>query len=323
MVWDSSIVEDIFKQYSNYTSNHTYNCLYQTISSHPELLKWIANQIENNPNLLNLVTKDWISNLKKDPVFQEYMNNNVAHMKYSSKNNKIITNYRTLEYKNNINVIVIGTFKLIKPEKEENNIRLKLVDSIPLQCIADIMCLFLDKKVLHNATFFINNCNAKCIKCREHNINPSDNWCIQKSIVYRKNSTHLIFANRDYCESLFQIPTKAIVQLEINHCYSFGDNCKIGGNVEKIIFIEDILDENMCNIEGILKIDENFVPEENETIIGGKRKHEEASTEEEEEKASKQVKYDDGDNIIALPKGINYTKLQFDVTSSTKNMPDK
>ena len=313
MVWDASKVDSIFQQYENETSNYTYNCLNQTISNHPELMKWISNQVKNNPNLINLVSNDWISTLKADPVFQEHMNNNVPHMSYSSKCNNNITNYRHQEYKNNINVIVIGTFKLTE---KEGNIKLKLIDCIPLQCIADILCLFLDKKVLHNATFFINNCNAKCVKCREHNINPNDNWCIQRSIVYRKN---LIFANRQYCESLFKNPTKAIVQLQIDNCYSFGDKCKIGGNVEKIIFIEDILNENNYNIQGILKIDENFVPDEDQPETEKKRNLEEP----ESAKDSKRPKYDD--NILALPKGISYTKpqeKQFEVKAITKCMPD-
>lgn len=356
-------VKQIFESYKNPNNSFSYDCLIERVSKHTKLENWINDKVTNNPKIINLINNNWHKVLENNPTFQEYMNGNVDFFKYDSKVNKNLCNYRVQSYTNNISVIVVGTFKIIEDEIN-HNFRLKLLECIPLQCIAEIMCIKLEKNVLPNAKFFIKTCNGCCIKCRKNNVASDNIWCIQRTMVYDDEDLH--YAERKYCTSLYSNETKAIIHLEINSAYTFGDGCKIGGTVESIVFIENIFNVDNKNIQGCLKTDEHYVPrQENEDDdIQGELKTDENSTPHQEfgikrtienensnnkllksetshqeygvkrkneddmengNKKSLQDMENTKDDILALPKGTNYTKPQgrrYDVKSTIETMPE-
>lgn len=332
---DTVKLKEIFASYDNPNICFSYNCLIERVSKHKNLENWINQKVTNNPKIINLITNNWHSVLENNPTFQEYMNGKVEYFKYDSKINKNVVNYRVQSYTNNISVMVVGTFKIIQDEHNNNNFRINLIDCIPLDCIGEIMCIKLEKKLLPNAKFFIKTCNGCCIKCRKYNVASDNIWCIQRTMVYDNVDLH--YAERKYCTSLYSNETKAIIHLEINSAYTFGDKCKIGGTVESIVFIDNIFDVDSKDIQGFLKTDENYMPHhemENTDIqgtlklnendipdqeIGIKRKMEE---EHEKKKFIKPITEDD---ILAMPKGTHYTKPQrkpYDVQVTTETMPD-
>lgn len=350
-------VKEIFKFFKNPNNTFSYDCLIDRVSKHPTLENWITQKVTNNPKIINLITNNWYSVLENNPTFQEYMNGKVNFFKYDSKANKNLVNYRVQSYTNNLSVMVVGTFKIIEDE-HNNNFRVKLIDCVPLECIAEIMCMKLDRKVLPNAKFFIKTCNNCCIKCRKNEVSRDNIWCIQRTMVYDDEKLH--YAERKYCTSLYANETKAIIHLEINAAYTFPEGCKIGGSVDSIVFIENIFDVDNKEIQGFLKTDENCLPHqdiENNNMpgslkldesympyqeIGIKRitenetdnrlKNENVPQEhgikrkiEDEYENKKYLKSTAEDDIFAIPKGTHYTKPKekhYDVQVITENMPD-
>lgn len=353
-------VKEIFESYlSNASSSFSYDCLIERVSKHTKLVNWINDKVTHNPKIINLINNNWHKVLENNPTFQEYMNGNVEFFKYDSKVNKNLCNYRVQSYTNNISVIVVGTFKIIEDEIN-HNFRLKLVECMPLECIAKIMCIKLEKNVLPNAKFFIKTCNGCCIRCRKSNVSSDNIWCVQRTMVYDDADLH--YAERKYCTNLYSNETQAIIHLEINSAYTFGDGCKIGGTVESIVFIEHIFNVDNKNIQGCLKTDENYVPRlekeddniqgepdensmhhqefgikrtiENENCkpvksettyqeYGVKRKNEDEL--ENGNKKSLKDTENTNDDILALPKRTNYTKPQgrrYDVKSTIETMPE-
>lgn len=348
-------VKSIFEFFKNPNNTFSYNCLIDRVSKHPTLENWINQKVTNNPKIINLITNNWHSVLENNPTFQEYINEKVNFFKYDSKVNKNLLIYRIQSYIHNLNVMVVGTFKII--EDEHNNFRLKLVECVPLECIGEIMCMKLDKKVLSNAKFFIKTCNNCCITCRKNEVSRENTWCIQRTMVYDDEKLH--YAERKYCTSLYANETKAIIHLEINAAYAFPEGCKIGGTVESIVFIENIFDVGNKDIQGFLKTDENCVPQqdiennmpgslkfdenyipyqetgikrtiENET--DNRSKNENVPQEhgikrkiEDEHQSKKYLKNMVEGDIFALPKGTSYTKPKekhYNVQVTTENMPD-
>lgn len=350
-------VKAILDSYKNPNIIFSHNCLAERVSKHPVLEDWIKQKIENNPRIINLTTNDWLSILENNFTFQEYMNDKVDFFEYKGKSTEIGTIYRPKNYSHNFNVIAIGTFKVTKDKVKEDNkesYRLRLVECIPVQCLAEIMCLQIKKEVFSNAKFFFKVCKSFCIYCRNNNVGKDNIWCIQKTMVYENEKLQL--AERNYCTSLYPNEFKALVHLEINSAYSFGNvgkvggGCKIGGNVESIVFIENIFDFNDSkNVKGILKTDENFVPREEYANNGteGQVKmdenflpHSETETENSDVKRFKngmkrkneeEIENDNKkvlkitEDVLAIPHGINYAKpLQkvIQVTSTIEDMPN-
>lgn len=347
-------VVKILESYKNPNISFAYKCLVDRVSKYPVLVDYIKNKIKNNPKIINLITNDWLSILENNLTFQEYMNGKVKFSKYESKTNKIICNYRVQAYSNNINVIAIGTFKITKDKDKVDKYKLNVVECIPVQCIGEIMCLGLDRDIYTNSKFFMKTCNGLCLKCREINVTSDNIWCIQKSIIYEKDK--LQYAERKYCTSLFPNEFKAIVHLEINSTYTFGSNCKIGGNVESIVFVENIFDFNeITSINGFLKMDENFIPKEEsekdlkasktnencmphqetemkpttetENIESGQEHGIKRRNEDEIENDNKKMlktNEDTNADTLAIPEGMNYTKPKdksFRVESTVETMP--
>lgn len=288
-----------------------YSSLVEKVLQQELLNNYINNKIKNDPRLINLVTKDWISVFKNNPTLQHYINGNEKFHKYDSPRNKAITIHKVLEYSKNINVIVIGTFKLVADN--ENSIKLKLIDCGPLQCVAEIMCLSLDKTVLHNALFYINGCKGCCRICREYKETEDNGWCLQCCMVF--NNDKLQFATRKFCENLYTNETKVLLHLEINTAYTFSNNCKIGGNVKSMVFIEDIFNDGETNnVCGVLKMDENFLPNEEKNLEELLFEEDNKLPLEEDnnngKNDAKRMKYHTvSDNaILGIPKGLNFNK---------------
>lgn len=349
-------VQEILESYKNPYISFSHNCLVERVTKHPVLENWIKQKIESNPKIINLISNDWLSVLENNLTFQEYMNGKVQYYKYDSTTNTKIVNYKIQSYTNNFNVIAVGTFKVTK-DNNKDTVRLKLVECIPVQCIAEIMCLQLEKEVFSNAKFFIKTCNGFCIKCRKNNVASDNIWCIQRSMVYENDKIQ--YAERKYCTSLYPNEFKAIIHLELNCAYTFKTGCKIGGTVESIVFIESIFDFNDNNsVQGILKTDENFVPRE-ENANNGQLKSDEKFIPHQEtgikriietENENSNIKHFKNENedhginqkneddnktffknmeakvdILAIPQGTNYTKPQgksFEVKSTIEKMPD-
>lgn len=256
-------VTEIFETYQKPNISFSYNCLVERILQHPVLENWIKQKVTSNPKIINLITKDWLAVLENNLTIQEYLNRKVEFFKYDSKFNKNICNYRVQTHANNISLIAVGIFKIAEDKENANNFKLKMIECIPVQCIGEIMCLKVEKKVLHNAKFYIRTCNGFCIKCRKYNVASDNIWCIQRSLVYENEKIQ--YAERKYCTSLYSSEFRAIVHLEINSAYNWADGCKIGGTLESMVFIENIFDfHDTKNVQRLLKADENFVPYEEE-----------------------------------------------------------
>lgn len=340
-VIDCEKMNETLKSYENETNNILYHSMVDRITEHPKLLKWIEKKVDKDKIIMNLVTKDWLSVLKNNPIFQEFLNSNIQYFKYDSPGNKAIINYKVKDYSKYIHLIVVGTFKL---EEEEQYMRLKFIDCIPIQCIGEIMSLNINKNILPNAKFFMKGCNGLCLKCRD--LTMVDNkWCIQNCMVYQGEK--LQSCTRDYYESAYPDNVKAIVQLEINSVYSFGDKCKIGGIVKNMINTEDIFNNTDDSIEGLLILDDNFVPSENKSDVEQFNKRINEGGESRELKHLKETntilavpendtmlavpKTDtiltvpENDTILAIPKRVQYIKSkpkQYEVITSVKPMPD-
>lgn len=309
---NSEKINETLKLYENETNNLIYHSLVDRVKEHQKLASCIEKKAEKDMAVINLVTKDWLSVLKNNPIFQEYLNFNMQYFKYDSQSNKAFITYRVKEFAKQINVIVTGTFKLDKGK----NLRLKVIDCLPLQFIGEILGLNIDKNILPNSKFFINGCHGLCLKCRDYNVLRDNEWCVQNCMVYHDEK--LQFCNREYYESAYPNEAKLILFLQIDSVYSFGDKCKLGGNVKSIINIESIFNYTDDSIEGCLKLDENFVPNVNTSDDELKRKNEEEDSPE-----SKHLKVND--TVLVIPKGVTYidsNKKKFDVATSVKPMPD-
>lgn len=340
-------VKAILDTYTNPNIIFSHTCLVERVSKHPVLENWIKQKIENNPRIINLTTHDWLSVLENNFTFQEYMNGKVEFFEYKGKSCESRTIYKPRSYMHNFNVIAIGTFKVTQDKDNKESYRLKLVECIPVQCLAEIMCLHIGKEVYSNAKFFFKVCKNFCIKCRKNNVGKDNIWCIQKTMVYENEKIQ--YAERKYCTSLYSNEFKALVHLEINSAFSFGTGSKIGGNVESIVFIENIFDFNdNKNVKGILKTDENFVPREEYANNGTEGKIDEnflphpetenensdvkqfkngmkRKNEEEIENDNKKFLKSTEDDVLAIPRGTNYAnpiEKVFQVTSTIEKMPN-
>lgn len=253
-------VKEILKMYKNPNFSFSHSCLVERVSKHPVLENWIKQKIARDPRIINLATHDWLSVLENNLTFQEYFNEKKKFFEYKSKTQENTIIYRLRSHTNNLNVIAVGIFKVTK-DKNKDSLRLKLVECIPVQCIAEIMCLQTGKEVFSNAKFFIKTCKGFCIKCRKNKVTSDNVWCLQRTMVYENEKIQ--YAERKYCTSMYPDEFKALVHLELNSAYSFTSGSKIGGNAESIVFIENIFDFNDNNdVQRILKTDENFVPHE-------------------------------------------------------------
>lgn len=324
-------IEEIF---SNYEKDAPfYASLIRKVSEHPALTEWIKKRTGNDPRIINSISDDWKSILMNNPTFQDFVSDNIHYFKYESKTKKAICNYKIRDYSKIINILAIGTFKMSKENSDTNRpCMLKLVESVPVQLIGDIMSLHLKKSILHNPAFFFKGCKGLCLQCRNYRV-PDDNLlCIQDAVVYRGDK--LQYALREYCECLFDTPSKAIVHLEINGAYTFAENCKIAGNVKTVIFIDDIFKDSDGCIVGVLKKDmsEEILKREieekggtvfpdkslstSERTTGLKRKNEEA----EEIVRQKHIT----DSILSIPYKMNYVESPsrtFQVEDSVLSMP--
>lgn len=308
-------IPDVFSKYENDISSEYYSTLIHKVSEHLVLTEWIQKKIKDNPRIINLTSKDWKEKLKNNPIFQEYMNGTVMYLKHENKTKKQISNLRIIDYAKYINVLAVGSFKILKLDETIRSSRLKHIESLPIQLIGEIMSLNFKKNILHNCAFFFSGCKGLCLTCRDHSA-PKDNvWCIQDAIVYREGS--LKYASRQYCECLFDKPSKAIVHLEINIAFLFGDYCKIGGHVKSIIFIDDIFNDVNDHIVGVLNrglSKEGEEIEEEGYTNNLKRKIEETANN--SMHIEKDLKNDESvskrictDKIISIPKNVIYTPL--------------
>lgn len=304
-------IEELF---SNYEKDAPfYESLIRKVSEHPALTEWIQKRAGNDPRIINSISDDWKTVLMNNPTFQDYVNEDISYFKYESKHKKAICNYKIRDYSKIINVLAIGIFKISKEDSELNKpCMLKLVESVPIQIIGDVVSLHLKKSILHNPAFFFKRCKGLCLECRNYRVPDDNSLCIQDAIVYRGDQ--LQYAFREYCECLFDTPSKAIVHLEINGAYTFGENCKIGGNVKTVIFIDDIFKDNEC-IAGVLKknISEERGIEERTT----KRKNE-------ENEETMRKKHTTDNSVLSIPNKINYVEPQmrtFQVKNSILSTP--
>lgn len=310
-------IEEIF---SNYEKDAPfYESLIRKVSAHPALTEWIQKRAGNDPRCINSISDDWKSVLMNNPIFQSYVNEDISYFKYESKQKKAICNYKIRDYSKTINVLAIGIFKISKEDSELNKpCKLKLVESVPIQIIGDVVSLHLKKSILHNPAFFFKRCKGLCLECRRYHV-PDDNFlCIQDAIVYRGDQ--LQYAFREYCECLFDTPSKAIVHLEINGAYTFGENCKIGGIVKTVIFIDDIFKDNE-RVVGVLKKD---ISEED--LKWGIEEIPESTTKRKNEENEEAVrkKHTDDNSVLSIPNKINYVEPQmrtFQVKNSILSTP--
>lgn len=336
-------VRDIFQQYeSNILNNKIYDSLIDRVLEHPKLTQWINNKTSNDMSIINLIDKDWQDILKNNPLFQKYINLNVAIKSYQNQNNnKNITSYHIGGYTNFINVIVVGTFKLIE---KDNKLKLSILDCMPLHFIGDILSLKIDKEILHNAKFFFTECNGLCRVCRDFKRPFNSPWCIQNNMVY---SNDLNYSTGEYCLSLFKGEVKAIARIQINGMYTFGSNfTKLGGTVKSMVFIEDIFNDSNNdnnNLQGILQVDENFVPTEgnntseqeseemsNQPITTTDQSNttvtKDTAVKRKSEENKPEVKFLKQDNIVlAIPDGVDYkspVQRQFEVETTVKHIPE-
>lgn len=343
-------VTSIFETYQNENILNSYNCLVERVLQHPVLVNWIQQKVTSNPRIINLITNDWLDILKNNLTIQEYINKKVAFFNYKSKVTPTINNHRVQTHTNNISLIAVGIFKIAENEKIANLFTLKMIECIPVHCIGEIMCMPMEKKVLHNAKFFINTCNGFCIKCRKYNVASDNIWCIQRSLVYENEKIQ--YAERKYCTSLYSNQFRALVHLEINAAYDWADGCKIGGILESMVLIENIFDfQDIKTNQRLLKADENFVPYEedcekeaaplkkdehfmpqpakemsqtmetsnnqglkNENVESNQEQGIKRKNEEAIEKDSKKILIKNSENskddILAIPQGVNYTQPQ-------------
>lgn len=323
-------IEELFSKYEKDNSAAFYMSLIGKVSEHSVLTEWIKKRTKNDPRIMNTIASDWKTMLLNHPIFQEYVNGTVDYLKYESKANKAINNFRVRDYSKNINILVLGSFRVSNENGSDLNkqSKLKLVESVPLQFIGDVMALNFKKSILHNPAFYFNGCKGLCLKCRNYNV-PDDNvWCIQEAIVYRGG--HLQYALREYCASLFDTPSKAILHLEIHMGCTFGDKCKIGGTVKTVIFIDEIFNEANDSIVGILKKDmstddlkrkieetddlnEETVKNSRDSILSTPK----GDLNEETVKNSH-------DSILSIPKKVRFVEpptRSFQVNASVRSMP--
>lgn len=307
---------DIFNAYNESTY---HDALVKKISEHSILQTWIDKKIKNDSRIINLITTDWINILKNNLIIQKYLDDNVDYIKYDSKNNKVISNYKILDHSNVLNLLVAGKFKLKSNEDNSEISKLVVAECKPLTCAAEIVCHKLKKSVLPNAAFFFQTCKGLCVKCQDLKVSPNNLWCIKDIMVYNKE---LKYATREYCESLYKIATTAIVHLELNTAYTFGEKCKIGGVVKNIIYIEDVYDHDYDGtIKDVLNVDTNFLPDENPNE--NKVDYEKRKNSLEDMPDAKRSKHLILDEYLALPNDVKNEKTQnsFDVEFTTAVMP--
>lgn len=322
-------IEEMFSKYEKDNSAAFYMSLIKKVSEHPVLTKWIEKRTRNDPRIINTISTDWKSILNNNPIFQEYINGTVDYLKYESKANKAINNFRVRDYSKNINILVLGSFRVSKESEDSNGkSKLKLVESVPLQFVGDVMALNFKKSILHNPSFYFNGCKGLCLKCRNYKV-PDDNvWCIQEAIVYRGGQ--LQYALREYCDSSFDNPSKAILHLEIHMGCTFGEKCKIGGTVKTVIFIDEIFNDANDSIAGILKKDMSTEDLKPKMVETQDLKHKTEETHDlkrknEENEVTVKKQYIRPDNsILSIPKNVNYvepTVRTFEVNDSVLSIP--
>lgn len=334
MITNDQRIEELFSKYE--TDKAFYASLISKVSEHSVLKEWIQKRTKNDPRIINTISADWKTILLNNPTFQEYVNGTVDFLKYESKTKKAIYNFRVRDYSKNINILVLGSFRVKSEIGKDSSVKskLKLVESVPLQFIGDVIALNFKKSILHNCAFYFNGCKGLCCRCRDYNVPEDNGWCIQEAIVYRGG--HLNYALREYCASLFDNPSKAILHLEINMGCTFGDQCKIGGTVKAVIFIDEIFNDANDSIEGILKKDaskleqtDTLKEQKHEENDDSKQKHEETESlkQKHEETKNENLKRKNEDNsILSVPKKIQFVETpnrSFTVNASVRSMPEE
>lgn len=210
----------------------------------------------NEPGIINLIDPEWSSILNNNPIYQMYKNDAVE---YVTKNDT--SKHYTLHYiknrENYFQILVAGYFSVVPVSPKCTSGAIQVRSCKAITEIGNVMSG--EHQFCEYCKFFVDNCKGICPSCRAADI-PLDNiWCIQNTQVFTKKG--IAFAHRKYLEAIFRSSSLAIALIQINTKFNFSNFCKLGGNIKSIIFIQESLLRPDENIQEILTLDSNFVPQ--------------------------------------------------------------